>query len=104
VCPSLPLAVYATTPMPDPCTVIDADPESAWFNRRILLKDTVSADHPWLVVPPRPPTVITTRRVPTAPCPIRHRTDVSDSQLVPSHPVGPWRVLTVRRVRPMPAP
>jgi hypothetical protein len=101
VCPSLPRTVCTTTPIPDPCTVIDADPVPAWFNRRILLSPAVSADHSCVTLPPRAPAVITTRRDPPGPCPTRHRTDVSDSHTVPSHPVCPVRPRAVCATTPM---
>jgi hypothetical protein len=53
--------------MLDPCTVIDADPVPAWFIRRILLSPAVSIDQACVTLPPRPPAVITTRRVSPAP-------------------------------------
>jgi hypothetical protein len=75
--------------MLDPCTVIDDQPVPAWFNRRILLRSGVSTDHPCVTLPPRPPAVIIIRLDPPAPRPTKHRTDVSDSHTVPSHPVCP---------------
>merc|ERR1712091_27024 len=80
VCPSRARPVYATSPMLAPCTVTDADPVPARFCRRITLKAPTSADHPCVTLPPpRSPTVITSRRVPRAPCVTMHLTDVSDS-------------------------
>ncbi len=69
-----------TSPMPAPCTVIDADPVPAPFCRRITLNAPTSTDHPCVLLPPRSPTVTTTRRVPRAPCVALHLTDVSDTQ------------------------
>ena len=84
-----------------PCTVIELDPVPARFCCRITLSPTTSADHPWLELPPRSPTVIATRRDPRAPCPTRHLTDVSDSQSDASHPVCPSRARTVYLPSPM---
>ena len=55
-------------------------------------------------LPDRSPAVITTRRVPRAPCPTMHRTDVSDSHSVPSHPVCPSRPIAVYATSPRLAP
>jgi hypothetical protein len=46
VCPSRPLAVYATRPMFEPCTVTEADPVPPWLPRRPALSLGVSVDHP----------------------------------------------------------
>ena len=46
-------------------------------------------------LPRRLPAVIITRRVPRVPRPAKHRTDVSDSHSVPSHPVAPDRTIDV---------
>ena len=67
-------------------------------------KAPASADHAWLALPDRSPAVITTRRVPRAPCPTMHRTDVSDSHSVPSHPVCPSRAIAVYATSPRLAP
>ena len=55
-------------------------------------------------LPDRSPAVITTRRVPRAPCPTMHRTDVSDSHSVPSHPVCPSLIIAVYASSPRLAP
>jgi hypothetical protein len=78
-----------------PCTVSDMDPVPSTLLRRITLSPGKSTDQPWLRLPPRSPVVITARRVPLTPCPTRHRTDVSDSHSVASHPVCPCRVRAV---------
>ena len=57
-----------------------------------------------LPVPDRSPAVIVTRRLPAADRPTRHRTDVSDSHSVPSHPVCPDRTIAVCATSPRPAP
>jgi len=81
--------------MLEPCTVADVNPVPALFWRRITLSPPRSDDHVCVVLPPRPPTVITTRLVPQAPCAVRHLTEVSDSHSVDSHPVCPSRAQSV---------
>jgi hypothetical protein len=81
--------VYVTRPMLDPCIVTDADPVPARFPRRVTLISPMSTDHTWDILKPRSPIVITTRRVPRAPCPTMHLIEVSDSHSVASHPVWP---------------
>ena len=104
VWPMRPRTVYVTTPMLDPCTVIDAEPVPARFPRRVLLILIASTDHALDALPIRWPTVITDRRVPPAPCPSRHLTDVSDAHSVDSHPVLPYRACPVYLTMPMLAP
>ena len=87
-----------------PCTVTDAAPVPGPFDRRSRLSPLPSADHAWLVLPACDSTVITKRRLSPDPCPTLHLTDVSDSQLVPSHPVCPVRPSAVSRTIPIPAP
>ncbi len=70
----------------------------------MALNAPTSTDHPCVLLPPRSPTVITTRRVPRTPCVKLHRTDVSDSQSVASHPVCPSRARPVLLTSPMLAP
>ena len=104
VCPRRPLAVCRTTPMSAPCTVIDLDPVPARFDLRVVLAMGISSDTAIVKLPPLCPTVITDRRLRPAPCPVRHTTDVSDSQSVPSHPVCPSRPRVVDAASPSPAP
>jgi hypothetical protein len=104
VCPVRPRTVYITIPMLDPCTVIDAEPVPARFPRRVLLILVVSTDQAFVTLPIRCPTVITDRRVPPAPCPSRHLTDVSEAQSVDSHPVVEYRARPVYVTMPMLAP
>lgn len=87
-----------------PCIVSDMDPVPSMLLRRITLSPGKSTDQPWLRLPPRSPAVTTTRRVPLAPCPIRHRTDVSDSHSVDSTPLRPTRALPVYITVPKPFP
>ena len=95
------MPVYVTSPMLDPCTVTDAEPVPARLPRRVMLSPATSADHPCVTLPPRSPVVITTRRVPRPPCPTMHRTDVSDSHSVASHPVCPSLTTPVYATSPM---
>jgi len=105
VCPIRPLLVCDTSPMLDPCTVIDAAPVPARFCRRVALTPPpMSDDHACVTLPPRAPAVITTRLVPRPPCDTLHLTDVSDSHPVASHPVCPSRALPVYDTSPMLAP
>jgi len=101
VCPTRPSAVNATSPRLDPCTVTDADPVPAWFKRRAKLTLLASIEYPSDMLPKRSPAVTVVRRVPPAPCPTRHRTDVSESHSVPSHPVCPIRPSAVKATGPM---
>ena len=80
-------SVRETKPTYDPCTVTDAEPVPARLPRRAMLSPAMSADHPEDTLPPRSPAVITTRRVPRAPCPTMHLIDVSDSHSVVSDAV-----------------
>ena len=88
--PPEPCPVYATSPMLAPCTVTDAEPVPARLPlRRAMLSPAMYLDRPCPQThtpAPRSPAVITTRRVPRAPCPTMHLIDVSDSHSVASHP------------------
>ena len=86
------------------CIVTDADPVPGRFCRGITLSAPTSTDHPCVLLPPRSPTVITTRRVPREPCVALHLTDVSDSHTVTSQPVCPPPRFIVCDTNPMPAP
>ena len=70
----------------------------------MTLNVPTSTDHPCVLLPPRSPTVITSRRVPRAPRVTLHLTDVSDSHSVASHPVCPSRARPVCVSSPIPAP
>jgi hypothetical protein len=104
VCPDRSIAVKATSPRLDPCTLTEADPVPALFPRRITLTDPASTDHPSLMLPYLSPADNTIRLVPREPCPALHRTDVSDSHSVPSHLVCPDRTIGVKATAPKPAP
>ena len=76
LCPRRDQSAYVTGPMPNPCTVTQADPVQPELPRPRMLR-----------LPPCSPAVITTHRVPHEPCLIRHLTDVSDSLAIhDSHP------------------
>ena len=64
----------------------------------------MSVDIDSVTVPDRSPAVITTRRVPDTPCPLKHLIKVSDSHSVASHPVCPSRARPVYVTSPIPAP
>ena len=63
VCPIRPSAENTTSPNPDPCTVTDADPVPAEFDRRNTLTLPQSNDIAPDVLPPLSPAVTTVRRV-----------------------------------------
>jgi hypothetical protein len=84
--------------------VTDADPVPALLYPLDTLALLASIENAVVPLPDRLPAVITTRRVPRAPCPTRQRTDVSDSHSVPSHPVCPDRTIAVKPTSPMLAP
>jgi len=94
------MAVNATSPRLDPCTVTDADPVPALFSRRITLIEPKSTENACDMLPDRSPDVTVTRLVPPDPCPVRHLTDVSESHSVPSHPVCPDRTMVVNATSP----
>ena len=79
------------------------EPVLSKFGRAILLTDD-SNEYELEMEERIPPAETATRRVPRPPCPARHRTDVSDSHSVPSHPVCPDRTIAVTAVSPTPAP
>ena len=95
VCPDRTIAVTAVSPTPAPCTVTDDDPVPARLYPSITLITPASVDITAVLLPDRSPAVIVTRRLPAADRPTRHRTDVSDSHSVPSHPVCPDRTIAV---------
>jgi hypothetical protein len=87
--------------MLDPCMVIIVEPVPARLPRILALSQAASVDHADDTLPCPWPTVINTSRVPSVPCPIMHRTDVSDCHSVPSHPVCLWRMFAVYETSPM---
>ena len=103
-CPIRTITVVATIPSPAPCTVTDAEPVPARFNCLNLLKLPRSTEYTALRLPERSPAVITTRRVPRVPQPIKHLTDVSDRHAVVSHFELPTLPDAVRTNKPNPAP
>jgi hypothetical protein len=77
-------------PIPDPYTVTLADPELPRFTRLATLSDGRSPDTASDTLRPTIPTLSVCRKLPIKPCPdVSDKTKVSDTQLVPSHPVPP---------------
>ena len=103
-CPTFEKAVSETRPSPDPCSVMLADPVAARFAALTRLTMTTSSEWLTVTVPSRMPTVDTTRRLPAAPWPVWHRTDVSASHAVSSHDVAPVRAPAVKLASPILAP
>jgi hypothetical protein len=101
--PILSRAVIAAILSPAPCTVIEAALVPARLTRRDTLS-AISKDQACVALPALSATVATVRLVPRALCPTRHRTDVSDSHSVPSHPDCPTRPFGVNATSPRPAP
>jgi hypothetical protein len=96
--------LYRLVPKPDPLTLILADPAVKTFS---LDKDeTVAAsnDIAWLTVPTPSPLVRLTRRLPSTPPPVRHRTELSDNHSVPSALVRPALPPPLYRAVPKLAP
>ena len=96
VCPSRALNVYpALPPMLPPCTVIDAPPAPTTLIPTTTLIPAPSTDHASVTLPDCIPAVTTPRRDPPKLCPTMHRTELSDTHSVASHPVCPSRALNV---------
>ena len=105
VCPARPIAVSDVSPSPDPCTVTDVEPVPATLLRDAPLMLPPSIEYPSVMLPPRSPAVTSAAAVPRVPWPpVMHRTDVSDSHSVPSHPVCPARPMAVSAASPSPVP
>ena len=103
-CPNLTMPENLTFPIDEPWTVTDAHPLPARFVLCDALKLDKSIQKTDDRLPPRCPADITTRRVPLAPCPRLHCTDVSDLHSVLSHLDCPRRTITVMATIPNPAP
>jgi hypothetical protein len=86
--------VLPHSPKLDPRTVTLADPLPALFTCIPPLAPPTSNDTANVTLPTPRPTLNTPRRLPDTPLPACPRTDVSDSQLVASHPVPPVRPAT----------
>jgi hypothetical protein len=69
VCPVRTITVYPRAPKPAPCTVTDVDPVPALLYPLVTLTMPVSTEYNAVPLLSRSPAVITTRRVPRAPCP-----------------------------------
>jgi hypothetical protein len=97
--------VYDASPNIDPSSVTLIDPVApplARYNRLTLAR---SDDSPAVTLPlPDPPSVTSTPRLPTPDCPDRHRTAVSDTHSLLSHPLPPIRPPLVIDADPIPLP
>jgi len=76
-----------TSPSPEPATVTLTDPVLAAFEGNTLLADIRSADHAKDKLLTRPPAVTDARLDPDTPPNVRHRSAVSASHVVRSHPL-----------------
>jgi hypothetical protein len=90
--------------MPAPCTVSEFDPVTALLIPRVTLTPPESDDQTSVTLELLTPAVHVTRRVPASPCAARPITNVSEAQIVRSHPVNPNRALPVYITIPKPAP
>jgi hypothetical protein len=99
-------AVRLTAPILDPTRVkiLVVKASGGLFKMRILERLGIPKEYTAVLLPFISAAVITKRKVPRAPCPNMHRTDVSDAHFVPSHPVCPDRTITVKATSPTPAP
>ena len=84
--------------------VIRDAPVEPLFEPQAALILTTSTEKPHVKLPACTPLVSSTRRLPMMPPAHRHRNDVSDSQLVRSHPVAPNSDDIENVTRPMLAP
>ena len=96
--------LYDLSPTPPPYTVMLADPDPAPLLAPPELNDPAPDDSAAVTLPDRHPPLADTRRLPIAPPPTWHRSDVSDSQLVLSHIVSPCRTAVVYAPDPSPDP
>ena len=88
--PSLADAVQATEPSLDPSTVKLLEPVAATLLRQVMLAVATSLEKPAERLDSLPPTLTATRRVAVPAAPSRHRSEVSDPHLDPSHAVTPF--------------
>ena len=103
--PTLLLAVYPTSPILDPCTVMDDDPVLARFDFCITLSDDESIVHTCVKLPTLLPAVTKTRLVPRRPNnDTRQVTQESEFHKEASHDVPASRSLLEPERRPNPAP
>ena len=104
----LPCAIPPDThepPIPDPYTVTLADPELPALTRLTTLSDGQSPDTACEALRPTTPTLSDCRKLPIKPWPpTSDTTVVSDTQLVPSHPVPPCLPRPEYAASPTPAP
>ena len=96
--------VNATCPNLDPCTLTMTEPVLGRLDLCVLLKGALSIEQAVDWLRGRIPAVAITRELPSAPCPTRHLTDVSEPHSVPSHPLCPSSTLSVSIFKPRPDP
>jgi hypothetical protein len=102
--PTRTATLSSESPIPLPCTVSTDEPVVARFVPPNTLIPIRFEENPPLVLPTCLPTLATIRTLPRTPCPPMHRNDVSDSQLVRSHPVCPVRDPALYPTSPTPRP
>lgn len=103
-CPPRPAPLLYASPNPLPRIVTLLAPVPAALARLNPLPTPNTNENPAVVLAVSPPVVTNTRRLPTAPCPVWHRTDVSASHVVCSQPVALAIPAVVDDLRPMLAP
>ena len=97
-------ALLAASPTLAPYSVTATDPLAALFRTDIRLITSESALYPDVKLPARPPIVTEPSRVRITPCPDWHRTELSDSHVVPSHALLPNAIAGEYPPSPMPPP
>jgi hypothetical protein len=85
-------ALEATIPKSEPCMDTEKWPAMIRFDPRNSSNEGMSIENSSDTEPPTCPALAERRLVPISPCPVRHRTDESDSHVVSSHPVWPKRI------------
>ena len=89
VYPDLDVSETTIKPTFTPDTVRRTDPVDTVLLRTSVLSDGISKVKLLDIVPTLPPEVIDTTRLPPTLGPVKQRNDVSEIQLVASHPVSP---------------
>ena len=96
--------VYGERPNASPCRDILADPEEPAFPRLVTLAAATSKESKVDALPTRRPTLKLKSRLPAAPDPTLHVTDVSDTHALCSHVVRPDRADALYDAWPTPDP
>ncbi len=104
VAPTRTAALCPESPIPLPRTVRTDEPVAALFVPPNTLIPIRFEEKPPLLLPTCLPTLAIIRILAPTRCPSMHRNDVSDSQLVRSHPVCPVRDPAVYPASPKPRP